>query len=86
MSHGEQVAALKDLERLEPRTFNAFRDLTMLGMFAHPEHGGNYQKIGWKLIDCDYFQFSYDPAVTRTRFLGGLRGRARTVAYRELRG
>ena len=46
----------------------------------------NGAKIGWKLIDCDYFQFSYDPAVTRTRFLGGLRGTARTVAYRELRG
>jgi len=22
----------------------------MLGMFSHPEHGGNYQKIGWQLI------------------------------------
>ena len=22
----------------------------MLGMFSHPVHGGNYQKIGWKLI------------------------------------
>ena len=22
----------------------------MLGMFSHPEHGGNYNKIGWKLI------------------------------------
>jgi gluconate 2-dehydrogenase gamma chain len=50
LSPGEQVAALRDLERLEPDTFNAIRDLTMLGMFCHPEHGGNYGKIGWKLI------------------------------------
>jgi gluconate 2-dehydrogenase gamma chain len=50
LSPGEQVAALRDLERLEPDTFGPLRDLTMLGMFSHPEHGGNYQKIGWKLI------------------------------------
>ena len=24
--------------------------MTMTGMFAHPEHGGNFGKIGWKLI------------------------------------
>ena len=50
LSPGEQVAALRDLERLQPDTFGPLRDLTMLGMFSHPEHGGNYQKIGWKLI------------------------------------
>jgi hypothetical protein len=50
LSPSEQVAALRDLERLEPNTFGPLRDLTMLGMFSHPEHGGNYQKIGWKLI------------------------------------
>jgi gluconate 2-dehydrogenase gamma chain len=50
LSPGEQIAALRDLERLEPDIFGPLRDLTMLGMFSHPEHGGNYQKIGWKLI------------------------------------
>lgn len=50
LSPGEQVAALRDLERLQPDIFGPLRDLTMLGMFSHPEHGGNYQKIGWKLI------------------------------------
>jgi gluconate 2-dehydrogenase gamma chain len=50
LSHNEQVAALRDLERLEPDVFFPIRDLTMNGMFCHPEHGGNYQKIGWKLI------------------------------------
>jgi hypothetical protein len=50
LSRGEQVAALRDLERLQPDIFGPLRDLTMTGMFCHPEHGGNYQKIGWKLI------------------------------------
>lgn len=50
LSHGEQIALLRDLERLEPGVFGPLRNLTMTGMFSHPEHGGNYQKIGWKLI------------------------------------
>jgi hypothetical protein len=50
LSHSEQIAALRDLERLEPDVFGPLRDLTMTGMFSHPEHGGNYQRIGWKLI------------------------------------
>jgi gluconate 2-dehydrogenase gamma chain len=50
LRHGEQIAALHDLERLKPDIFGPLRDLTMTGMFVHPEHGGNYQKIGWKLI------------------------------------
>ena len=50
LSHNEQIALLRDLERLEPDVFGPLRDMTMLGMFSHPEHGGNYQKIGWKLI------------------------------------
>jgi gluconate 2-dehydrogenase gamma chain len=50
LSHGEQVAALRDLERLKPDVFGPLRDITMNGMFCQPEHGGNFQKIGWKLI------------------------------------
>jgi hypothetical protein len=50
LSHSEQIALLRDLERIEPDVFGPIRNLTMLGMFSHPEHGGNYQKIGWKLI------------------------------------
>lgn len=50
LSHSEQIGALRDLERLEPEVFYAFRGLTMDGMFSHPAHGGNYQKVGWKLI------------------------------------
>jgi hypothetical protein len=50
LSHAEQVAAMHDFERIDPDNFGALRDLTMIGMFCHPEHGGNYEKIGWKLI------------------------------------
>ena len=50
LSSNEQVSALRDLERLQPDIFWPLRDLTMTGMFCHPEHGGNYQKVGWKLI------------------------------------
>lgn len=50
LTHSEQIAALRDLERLKPDVFYPFRDITMNGMFSHPVHGGNYQKIGWKLI------------------------------------
>jgi len=50
LSHNEQIVALRELERTRPEIFGPLRSLTMLGMFSHPEHGGNYQKIGWQLI------------------------------------
>ena len=50
LTHSEQIAALRDLERLKPDVFYPLRGMTMDGMFSHPTHGGNYQKIGWKLI------------------------------------
>ena len=50
LPHAQQLAALRDLERLKPEIFFPLRDLTMTGMFSHPEHGGNFQKIGWSLI------------------------------------
>jgi gluconate 2-dehydrogenase gamma chain len=50
LSPREQVDALRDLERIKPDVFEPLRGLTMLGMFTHPEHGGNFGKIGWRLI------------------------------------
>jgi gluconate 2-dehydrogenase gamma chain len=50
LTHSEQMAALRDLERLKPDVFNPLRDITMSGMFSHPVHGGNHNKIGWRLI------------------------------------
>ena len=50
LTHSEQIAALRDLERLKPDVFFPLRGMTMEGMFSHPVHGGNYQKIGWRWI------------------------------------
>ena len=61
LSPNEQVDAhCGDLERLKPDVFGPLRGLTMTGMFAHPEHGGNFSKIGWKLIGYDD-QYSWAP-------------------------
>jgi gluconate 2-dehydrogenase gamma chain len=30
--------------------FTMVRNDTVMGMFADPKHGGNYDKVGWKLI------------------------------------
>jgi len=62
LSSAEQVAALRDLERAKPEVFGPLRGLTMLGMFSHPEHGGNYNKIGWQLIGYRD-QYSWAPPI-----------------------
>jgi gluconate 2-dehydrogenase gamma chain len=46
----EQIDAIGELERLKPEVFWDLRSAAMTGMFAHPEHGGNFGKAGWKLI------------------------------------
>ena len=33
--------------------FNAVRNHTVIGFFASPIHGGNHNKVGWKLIGFD---------------------------------
>jgi gluconate 2-dehydrogenase gamma chain len=50
LSDADQIAFLADLEKSHPDRFEDFLDLTMLGMFSHPMHGGNFHKIGWKLV------------------------------------
>jgi gluconate 2-dehydrogenase gamma chain len=30
--------------------FKTVRDHTIMGMFASPQHGGNFNKVGWQLI------------------------------------
>ena len=44
----EQTRMLRKTEQ-EP-FFSAVRFLTIVGMFAMPEHGGNRDKSGWKLV------------------------------------
>lgn len=50
LSDADQIAFLTELEKSHPDVFEDFRDYTMLGMFSHPIHGGNFNKVGWKLV------------------------------------
>ena len=48
LSADQQIAVLKKIETSQ--FFELVRTMTILGMFSNPEYGGNYNKIGWKLI------------------------------------
>jgi hypothetical protein len=54
----QQIALLTALEKDKSPFFQTMRGATLAGMFASPEHGGNRDKIGWKLIGFDD-QFSW---------------------------
>ena len=44
----QQIKTLTAIEKTQ--FFNTVRTHTVIGFFARPEHGGNHNKIGWKLI------------------------------------
>jgi gluconate 2-dehydrogenase gamma chain len=46
----DQHAILVLFESSQPDAFGGFRALTMMGMFANPSYGGNFQKSGWKML------------------------------------
>ncbi len=48
LSPAEQIKVLKAFEK-NP-FFETVRTHTIMGFFADPSYGGNYDKIGWKLI------------------------------------
>jgi gluconate 2-dehydrogenase gamma chain len=50
LGNADQIAFLTTLEKADPATFDFFRGGTMLGMFTDPIHGGNFNKVGWKMI------------------------------------
>ncbi len=54
LQSGEQIQVLKAMEK--GRFFREVRTHTVMGMFAAPDHGGNCNQDGWKLI-------SFDPAL-----------------------
>lgn len=58
--NGDQVSILQDFERAKPQLFGVLRNFTMMGMFCHPQHGGNAGKIGWKMIGYQD-QYSWAP-------------------------
>jgi gluconate 2-dehydrogenase gamma chain len=51
LTSGQQIRTLTAIEKTP--FFNTVRTHTVIGFFARPEHGGNHDKIGWKLIGYD---------------------------------
>jgi len=51
MPAADQIALLTSIQTTP--FFRTVRDHTIMGMFAAPQHGGNYQKAGWKQIGFD---------------------------------
>jgi gluconate 2-dehydrogenase gamma chain len=51
LPHDQQIALLTGIEK--SAFFKTVRDHTIMGMFAAPQHGGNFQKVGWKQIAFD---------------------------------
>ena len=47
----QQIALLTAMETTP--FFKTVRDHTIMGMFASPQHGGNFHKIGWQQIGFD---------------------------------
>lgn len=50
LSSADQIALLTAFEQTHPVSFSHFRGITMTGMFSHPVHGGNFNRVGWNLI------------------------------------
>jgi len=51
LSSSDQIALLTSIETTP--FFKTVRDHTIMGMFAAPQHGGNYKKVGWTQIGYD---------------------------------
>ncbi len=51
LSSDQQIKVLTAIETTP--FFRAVREHTIMGMFSAPQHGGNYGKMGWKMIGFD---------------------------------
>ncbi len=51
LSSADQIALLTSIEKTP--FFKTVRDHTIMGMFAAPQHGGNFKKVGWTQIGYD---------------------------------
>src|SRR5581483_355487 len=51
LTSDQQIQVLTAMERTP--FFNLVRTHTITGFFASPIHGGNYNKVGWKLVNYD---------------------------------
>lgn len=56
----QQRDVIASLEQDRHAFFNALRGATIVGMFAHPDYGGNFGKAGWQMIGFAD-QFSWAP-------------------------
>jgi gluconate 2-dehydrogenase gamma chain len=66
----QQIQVLTAMEKTP--FFNLVRTHTITGFFASPAHGGNYNKVGWKLVGYDDSlkhkpPFGYYDALPNTR-------------------
>lgn len=51
LNSAQQIQVMTAIEK--SAFFRAVREHTIMGVFSAPQHGGNYNKIGWKLIGFD---------------------------------
>jgi hypothetical protein len=51
LTSGQQIKMLTDIEKTP--FFNMVRTHTVIGFLTRPAHGGNHDKVGWKLIGYD---------------------------------
>lgn len=56
----DQVVILKALDAAKSPFFEAVRVATVTGLLANPSYGGNFGKVGWRLIGFDD-RFSWRP-------------------------
>jgi gluconate 2-dehydrogenase gamma chain len=58
LDSGAQIEVLRGIEKSE--FFGMVRNHTIIGFFSHPKHGGNHERMGWKLIGFED-AFSFQP-------------------------
>ncbi len=58
LSSAQQIQLLKAIEKSQ--FFELVRTMTIIGMFANPSYGGNYNQLGWKLLGFED-QFYFEP-------------------------
>jgi hypothetical protein len=58
LAEDDQLALLRDIEHTP--FFGQVRALTVIGMFAHPQWGGNFEGAGWRVLGFEP-RFAWQP-------------------------
>ena len=53
LPNDKQIAVIASMEKDKHEFFFQLRNMTIVGMLANPEYGGNYNKVGWKWLGFD---------------------------------